>query len=69
MPPGRERGRLPAPLLSLRMFSDEQLAELHQATLKILADTGVRVDHPVAVELLYQAPESLQCPGTVFSCR
>ncbi len=55
MPPGRERGRLPAPLLSLRMFSDEQLAELHQATLKILADTGVRVDHPVAVELLAAA--------------
>ena len=47
--------RVPPPLLSLRMLTDGQLEEIHQATLAILARTGVRVQNPVAAELLAAA--------------
>jgi len=47
--------RLPPPLLSIRMLTDKQLDEIHQATLAILANTGVRVQNPAAAELLAAA--------------
>lgn len=50
-----DQRRLPPPLLSIRMLTDAQLDEIHQATLAILANTGVRVQNPEAVEILAAA--------------
>ena len=36
----------------LRMLTEEQIRDIHQYTLKILATTGVRVDSPSALEML-----------------
>src|SRR5690349_8214485 len=36
----------------LRMLNEEQIQDIHQYTLKLLATTGVRVDSPTAVEML-----------------
>ena len=44
--------RLSPPLLSIRMLTDDQLDEIHQATLTILEKTGVRVQDSTAVDLL-----------------
>lgn len=49
-----ERRVLP-PSLTIRMLTDEQLDEIHSATLAILANTGVRVLDSTARELLQSA--------------
>lgn len=36
----------------LRMLTEEQVQDIHQYTLKVLATTGVRVDSPSALEML-----------------
>ena len=36
----------------LRMLTEEQINDIHQYTLKLLATTGVRVDSPSALEML-----------------
>src|SRR5687768_17770447 len=36
----------------LRMLTEEQIQDIHQYTLTLLATTGVRVDSPSAVEML-----------------
>jgi trimethylamine--corrinoid protein Co-methyltransferase len=41
------------------MLTEEQLSEIHQASLTILANTGVRVQHPAAVDLLAAAGSSV----------
>jgi trimethylamine--corrinoid protein Co-methyltransferase len=41
------------------MLTDAQLDEIHQATLEILANTGVRVQSPSAVDLLVAAGSSV----------
>jgi len=53
------QGRLKPPRLSIRMLTDAQLDEIHQATLAILANTGVRVLLPAAAELLEAAGSSV----------
>jgi trimethylamine--corrinoid protein Co-methyltransferase len=40
--------------LSLTVLSEEQIKSLHEATLEVLDKTGVVVDTPEAVDLLYQ---------------
>jgi trimethylamine--corrinoid protein Co-methyltransferase len=47
----------PVPTLqpSVRMISDEQVRELHYATLKILSQTGVKMQDPQGRELLLEA--------------
>ncbi len=40
--------------LRLTVLSEEQIKSLHEATLDILADTGVFVENPEAMDLLYQ---------------
>jgi len=52
-------GRLAPPLLSIRMLTEEQLNEIHRASLTVLANTGVRVQHPAAVDLLAAAGSSV----------
>lgn len=47
--------RLPPPLLSLGLMSDEHLEQIHRASLEILRRTGVRVQEGEAVELLRAA--------------
>ena len=37
---------------TLRVLSEEQIAELHSATLEVLERTGVRLTHPKAREVL-----------------
>lgn len=41
--------------LKFRVLSDQQIAAIHQATLKVLDETGVKVLHPEAMQLLKQA--------------
>ena len=36
----------------IKMLTEEQIQDIHQYTLKLLATTGVRVDSPSAVEML-----------------
>ena len=47
--------RLAPPLLSLRMFNDDQLEEIHQVSLEILERTGVRVQDEEARAVLADA--------------
>ena len=47
--------RLAPPLLSLRMFSDDQLEEIHRASLLILEQTGVGVQDEEARAVLADA--------------
>ena len=47
----------PVPTLqpAVRMISDEQVRELHYATLEILSQTGVKMQDPQGRELLLEA--------------
>ena len=49
--------QIPIPTLSpmMRMVSDEQVRELHYATLEILSQTGVKMQDPQGRELLLAA--------------
>ena len=40
---------------SLRILSDAQITQIHQATLEVLERTGVQITHPRALELLHGA--------------
>ncbi len=40
---------------NFQLLSEEQIETIHQATLQLLETCGVRVAHPEALELLYQA--------------
>ena len=38
-----------------RVLSDDQIAEVHLATLEVMRRTGVRVDEPAAIEVFAKA--------------
>ena len=38
--------------VSFRLLTDEQIREIHQATLTVLEETGVIIDHPKAQDIL-----------------
>ena len=50
-----DTSRVPPPLLCVRMLTDGQLEEIHQASLTILEKIGVKVDNEMALDLLRQA--------------
>lgn len=47
----------------LTMLTEEQIQDIHQYTLKLLATTGVRVDSPSAVEMLRKKVGDLNIDG------
>ena len=47
-------------MLSLNVLSTDEIEALHQATLRILAETGLTLTHPQARELLFAAGASAQ---------
>ena len=47
----------------LTMLTEEQIQDIHQYTLKILATTGVRVDSPSALEMLTKKVGSSMVDG------
>src|SRR5258705_6827871 len=47
----------------LKMLTEEQIQEVHQYTMKLLATTGVRVDSPTALEMLKKTVGSSMVDG------
>ena len=47
----------------MKMLTEEQIQDIHQYTLKLLATTGVRVDSPSALEMLTKKVGSSNVEG------
>ena len=52
-------------MMSLNLLSTEEIEAIHQASLRILAETGVMLTEPRARQILYEAGARIQ-PNRVF---
>ena len=50
----------------LRLLSEDDLKKIHQASLSILENTGMMIDHKKAREMLQEAPQGVYASG--YTC-